>query len=178
MVFSNWAVVVCTALFSQTRKSVVKEIVLIYPHFQNKKSEELPLFFYASLICLQFGHRLVYNVPCTGTEVCSHGRTITCEGGNSNMRVVGRIRLEEFASQHADVRAQLDAWLCEVEEADWKAPSDVKVRFPSASILSDERIVFNLKGNRYRLEVKFSYAVKTVLIKGIGTHAEYSKWTF
>ena len=94
------------------------------------------------------------------------------------MRVVGRTRLEEFASQHADIRAQLDAWLCEVEEADWKAPSDVKARFPSASILSDERIVFNLKGNRYRLEVKFSYAVKTVLIKRIGTHAEYSKWTF
>jgi mRNA interferase HigB len=94
------------------------------------------------------------------------------------MRVVGRTRLEEFASQHADVRAQLDAWLCEVEEADWKSPSDVKARFPSASILSDERIVFNLKGNRYRLEVKFSCAVKTVLITRIGTHAEYSKWTF
>jgi len=70
------------------------------------------------------------------------------------MRVVGRTRLEEFASQHADVRAPLDAWLCEVEEADWKSPSDVKARFPSASILGDERIVFNLKGNRFRLEVK------------------------
>lgn len=94
------------------------------------------------------------------------------------MRFVGRTRLEEFAGQHADVRAQLDAWLCEVEEADWKSPADVKGRFPSASILSDDRIIFNLKGNRYRLEVKLSYEIKTVLISRIGTHAEYSKWTF
>lgn len=94
------------------------------------------------------------------------------------MRVVGRKRLEEFAIQHADVRAQSDAWLCEVEEADWQTPTDVKVRFPSASILSDYRVIFNLKGNRYRLEVKVSYEMKTVLVTRIGTHAEYAKWTF
>jgi mRNA interferase HigB len=92
------------------------------------------------------------------------------------MRVVGRKRLEEFASQHADVRAQLDAWLCEVEDADWHMTTDVKARFPSASILSNGKIVFNIKGNRYRLEVKISYEMKTVLVKRIGTHAEYSKW--
>jgi mRNA interferase HigB len=94
------------------------------------------------------------------------------------MRVVGRIRLEEFASQHADVRAQLDAWLCEVDEADWQSPADLKERFPSASFLSDGRAIFNIKGNRYRLEVKVSYETKTVLVTRIGTHAEYSKWTF
>jgi len=92
------------------------------------------------------------------------------------MRVVGRKRLEEFASRHADVRAQLDAWLGEVEEADWRAPADVKARFPSASILPDDRVIFNLKGNRYRLEVRISYGVKIVLVARIGTHAEYSKW--
>ena len=94
------------------------------------------------------------------------------------MRVVGRAILEEFASQHADVRAPLDAWLCEVEEADWQGPAEVKARFPSASILSDDRVVFNIKGNRYRLEVKVSYKVKTVLITRVGTHAEYSNWSF
>ena|SRR2546422_11515100 len=117
-------------------------------------------------------------VPYREQYFCSHKGTIICEGGKSNMRVVGRIRLEEFASQHADVRAQLGAWLCEVEEADWQAPTDVRVRFPSASILSDDRVIFNLKGNRYRLEVKVSYEVKMVLVTRIGTHAEYSKWTF
>jgi len=92
------------------------------------------------------------------------------------MRVVGRIRLEKFASQHADARTQLDAWLCEAEEADWRVPMDVKARFPSASILPDDRVIFNIKGNRYRLETKISYEVKVVLIMRIGTHAEYSKW--
>src|ERR1700730_1249371 len=99
--------------------------------------------------------------------MCSRSRTITCEGGKSNMRVVGRIRLEEFASQHADVRAQLDAWLCEVEEADWRVPTDVKARFPSASILPDDRVIFNIKGNRYRLEVKIGYEAKVVLVTRI-----------
>ncbi len=94
------------------------------------------------------------------------------------MRVVGRKRLEKFASKHADVRAQLNAWRCEVENADWQAPTDVKARFPSASILSDDRIIFDLKGNRYRLEVKISYEMKIVLVTRIGTHAEYSEWKF
>jgi mRNA interferase HigB len=94
------------------------------------------------------------------------------------MRVVGRMRLEEFASQHADVRAPLDAWVCEVEEANWQAPADLKARFPSASILGDARVIFNVKGNRYRLEVKVNYEMKTVLVTRIGTHAEYSKWNF
>jgi mRNA interferase HigB len=92
------------------------------------------------------------------------------------MRVVGRQRLEEFANRHADIRAQLESWLCEVEEADWRSPADVKMRFPSASILADDRVIFNLKGNRYRLEVKISYGIKIVLVTRIGTHAEYSKW--
>jgi mRNA interferase HigB len=94
------------------------------------------------------------------------------------MRVVGRTILEEFASQHADVRAQLDVWLSEAEAENWETPTDVKTRFPSASILSNDRVIFNLKGNRYRLEVKISYAMKMVLITRVGTHAEYSKWTF
>lgn len=127
-------------------------------------------------ICLHFGVNQFTMFPIEEHLICSLGRTITCEGGDSNMRVVGRIRLEEFASQHADVRAQLDAWLFEVEEADWRIPTDVKARFPSASILSDDRVIFNVKGNRYRLEVKISYEMQTVLVTRVGTHAEYSKW--
>lgn len=55
---------------------------------------------------------------------------------------------------------------------------DVKVHFPSASFLGDSRIVFNIKGNRYRLYVKIAYQSKTILVKEIGTHAEYEKWDF
>ena len=92
------------------------------------------------------------------------------------MLVVGQKRLEEFAASHADVRPRLHAWFHEVEEAQWKSPQDVKLRYPTASFLSDNRVVFNLKGNKYRLVTKVSFDVQVVLIEKIGTHAEYSKW--
>ncbi len=92
------------------------------------------------------------------------------------MRLVGKELLAEFADQHADIRPPLDAWIREVEDTDWGGPEDVKARYPSASILSDNRVVFNIKGNKYRIETKISYEIKVVLARQIGTHAEYMKW--
>jgi mRNA interferase HigB len=92
------------------------------------------------------------------------------------MRLVGRKLLEDFAALHADIRGPQNAWVAEVEEADWIAPADVKARFPSASFLADNRVVFNIKGNKYRVETKVSYEVNVVLVLRIGTHSEYSKW--
>jgi mRNA interferase HigB len=94
------------------------------------------------------------------------------------MRVIGKETLEEFKRRHADVRSQVDAWLAEVEDAEWGSPNDVKARFAAASFLPNNRVVFNLKGNSYRLEVNIAYNTKIVLIKRIGTHAEYDTWTF
>lgn len=93
------------------------------------------------------------------------------------MLVVGRNKLEEYAAGHPDIRTQLDAWLSEVEEADWQSPVDVKNRYPSASVVANKGFIFNIKGNNYRLEVKINFASKTVLVTRIGTHAEYSKWS-
>ena len=92
------------------------------------------------------------------------------------MNVVGRKVLEKFSSRHADVVSQVRAWLCEIEEAQWQSPKDLKWRFPHASILSGNRVIFNLKGNCYRVETKIDYTMQIVLIKRMGTHAEYSKW--
>jgi mRNA interferase HigB len=92
------------------------------------------------------------------------------------LRIVGREVIHEFALQHADVKTAANAWLCEAEEAEWKSPNDVKERYPHASILSDNRVIFNLKGNHYRVEVKISYRNQIALIKRAGTHAEYSRW--
>ena len=92
------------------------------------------------------------------------------------MRLVGRKLLDGFAALHADIRGPLNAWIAELEEADWRAPADVKARFPTASFLADNRIVFNLKGNKYRVETKVSYEINVVLVLRIGTHSEYSKW--
>ena len=93
------------------------------------------------------------------------------------MRLVGKQLLNDFARLHADIRGPLSAWILEVEEADWSGPADIKARYPSASFLSDNRVIFNMKGNTYRIETKVSYEIKVVLIKRVGTHAEYSKWS-
>lgn len=94
------------------------------------------------------------------------------------MRVIGREILDTFRRRHADARSQVDAWLAEVEDAEWDSPKDIEARFASASFLPNNRVVFNLKGNSYRLDVKVTYNTKIVLVKRIGTHAEYDKWTF
>ena len=94
------------------------------------------------------------------------------------MKVVGRIVLNEFCSKHTDVTSQLGSWLSEAQESEWKSPGDIKRRFPHASILSDNHVVFNIKGNRYRLETKINYMAQVIFIKRVGTHAEYSKWDF
>jgi mRNA interferase HigB len=93
-----------------------------------------------------------------------------------SMKVVGRKVLEEFSRQHSDARSQIDAWLQEAKASQWSKPQDIKERYASASFLSDNRVVFNVKGNSYRLEIKVSYKSQVVLITRIGTHAQYSRW--
>ncbi len=94
------------------------------------------------------------------------------------MKVVGKKALDEFKRRHADVRSHVDAWICEAEEAEWQSPHDVRERYATARFLSDNRVVFKLKGNSYRLDVKVSYVSKVVRIVRIGTHAEYNNWKF
>ncbi len=91
------------------------------------------------------------------------------------MHVISRRTLEAFWKEHADVEEQLKAWHFEAEHANWKSPSDVKVRHRSADILSGDRIVFNIKGNHYRLIVKVHYQISRVYVRFVGTHAEYDE---
>jgi len=76
---------------------------------------------------------------------------------------------------HNDCEQQLKAWFHETSKTIWKNPNDVKKDYPNASILSDSRIVFNIKGNNYRLIVKINYNFQMVWIRFIGTHAQYDK---
>lgn len=92
------------------------------------------------------------------------------------MDVVGREVLEKFKQRHADVQGQVDAWLQEVEAARWDTPHAITERYPSASVLSDKRVVFNLKGNAYRLLVRVAYNTGKVIVLKAGTHAEYDRW--
>ncbi|HEV2494954.1 MAG TPA: type II toxin-antitoxin system HigB family toxin [Terriglobia bacterium] len=92
------------------------------------------------------------------------------------MIVLGRDVLAQFAEAHADVRPQLQAWLAEAEDSEWQSPAEVKRRYPAASLLAGNRVVFNLKGTKYRMLVQIGYQARVVMVQKIGTHAEYSKW--
>ena len=73
------------------------------------------------------------------------------------------------------MKAALDAWFDEVQKARWASSADVKRRYATASIVSAERIVFNIKGNHYRLVVAVDFEKGIVWIKWIGTHADYDR---
>lgn len=73
------------------------------------------------------------------------------------------------------VKDQFDAWCAEITKVTWKTPAELKAQYGSASIISAERVVFNIKGNDYRLVVSISYHYQIVLIKWLGTHKEYDK---
>jgi mRNA interferase HigB len=94
------------------------------------------------------------------------------------MQLVGLIKLDAFKKSHADSLGSLDAWQTEVENATWISPQDIKNRYPNASFLADNRVIFNIKGNSYRLVVKTRYQNGIVLIEWVGTHAEYDKKKF
>ena len=94
------------------------------------------------------------------------------------MKIVGLPCLEAFKTKHVDSRGALDAWRAEVERASWRTPQDIKQRYRSADFLADNRVIFDIKGNRYRLLVKVRYQGGVVMVEWVGTHAEYSKKTF
>ena len=90
------------------------------------------------------------------------------------MRIITKRTLREFWERHPDTRKPLLDWYKVVELADWEASYRVRERYPSASIIPGNRVVFNIKGNTYRLVVKVNYAYRMVYIRFIGTHAEYN----
>ena len=73
------------------------------------------------------------------------------------------------------MKTQLDAWYAETAKAEWKNSAELKAQYRSASVLSAERVAFNIKGNDYRLIVSVNYPYQVVLIKWVGTHKEYDK---
>lgn len=74
-----------------------------------------------------------------------------------------------------DSEHPLKAWYREAKQAEWKNPNEIKQQYRSASIVGDNRVVFNVCGNKYRLIVKINYEAQWVFIRFIGTHKEYDK---
>ena len=81
----------------------------------------------------------------------------------------------EFWLKHSDSEQYLKTWYETVKNSNWTSPNEVKQTYINASILKDNRVVFNIKGNSYRLIVKFNYERQWVFIRFLGTHAEYDK---
>ena len=97
------------------------------------------------------------------------------------MRIIARRTLREFVERRAghkderSLKAALDAWFDEVRKARWASTADVKRRYATASIVSADRIVFNIKGNDYRLVTSVDFEKGIVWIKWIGTHRDYDR---
>jgi mRNA interferase HigB len=102
---------------------------------------------------------------------CSqNGNTVSCV-----VRVISVKTLKSFWEKHPDAESPLRAWYTEARRANWRGPQDIKTAYRTASILRNNRVVFNVKGNTYRLVVAVKYEFQVIYIRFIGTHAEYDK---
>ena len=91
------------------------------------------------------------------------------------MRITGGAEIEEFGMRHGDARRHLETWLSTVQNADWDAPHELMGRFSNVRAIGGGRVIFNIRGNRYRLVAAINYQQKVVQIRFIGTHAEYDR---
>ena len=89
------------------------------------------------------------------------------------MRIIARSRIIEYYTLHPDTRTALEDWFQKVRQAEWNCFADMKQMFNSVDSVGNQRYVFNIRGNNYRLIVVVKFTIKTVLIRFIGTHAEY-----
>ncbi|MBV5261736.1 type II toxin-antitoxin system HigB family toxin [Synechococcus moorigangaii CMS01] len=94
------------------------------------------------------------------------------------MRIIAKKTLTDFIAhnpQYFDAKEALEAWHSEAKAAKWQNPVDIKTQYRNASILKDNRVVFNIAGNKYRLIVAINFSAQIIFIKFIGTHKEYDK---
>lgn len=93
------------------------------------------------------------------------------------MRIIARKTLRLFWEQteYSDSEQPLRAWFREASRADWKSPAEVKAAYRSASIVGNDRVVFNIGGNKYRLVVRINSPYRVVYIRFVGTHADYDR---
>ena len=91
------------------------------------------------------------------------------------MRIISRKKIRNFWEKHSDARSALESWYADAKKANWNTPSDIKDVYKNASFVARNRVVFNIKGNKYRLvaAVQFEYGI--VYIRFVGTHKEYDR---
>lgn len=91
------------------------------------------------------------------------------------VEIVTRLNLREFWEKHPGATIPLQTWFHDVERATWNSPADIKAVYRNASFVANNRVVFNIMGNHYRLVVVVVYQYGVVYIRFVGTHAEYDR---
>jgi mRNA interferase HigB len=91
------------------------------------------------------------------------------------MRIISRRILREFWEKHPDASVPLQTWFHDVERSTWESPVDIKKNYQNASFIANNRVVFNIKGNHYRLVTVVVYQYGVVYVRFVGTHAEYDQ---
>jgi len=94
------------------------------------------------------------------------------------MKVLGKDKLEQFYKKHTASKGALTSWHSDAVSSSWQSPQDIKNRYRSADFLSDDKVIFNIKGNNYRLVIQVRYQNGIIVVLWVGTHAEYSKKKF
>lgn len=91
------------------------------------------------------------------------------------MRIIARRILREFWERYPDTEQTLRAWYHDAKQAEWKSPADIRRTYANASIVANNRVVFNIRGNNYRLICAINYEYEVVYIRFVGTHPEYDQ---
>lgn len=91
------------------------------------------------------------------------------------MRIISRATLINYYSKHADAKVALEEWYQKTAKSQWTCFDDIKKTFNSVDAVGNQHYVFNIKGNDHRLIVVIKFTISTVLIRFVGTHAEYDK---
>ncbi|MEX2483798.1 MAG: type II toxin-antitoxin system HigB family toxin [Brumimicrobium sp.] len=91
------------------------------------------------------------------------------------MAIISKAILVDFGIKHANAIASLNRWCEETKKADWKSLAEMKMTFNSVDSVGNDRYVFNIKGNNYRLVAMIFFDIRTIYIRFVGTHAEYDK---
>jgi len=93
------------------------------------------------------------------------------------MKTIGIKILVDYCTKEGkgDAKIAITSWIKIVQNANWRSPLDIKSQWPKASIIAHNRVVFNIAGNKHRLIVKVNYEAKVVIVRFVGTHAEYNR---
>lgn len=91
------------------------------------------------------------------------------------MRIIAHRKLVNYYEKHADAKIALEDWYCQTVKSEWSCLSDIRKDFNSVDYVGNQRYVFNIKGNSYRLVVVIKFKISMIYIRFIGTHAEYNK---